>query len=365
MDISFTVRIDNIGNIRDSYMIDFITDNDWTWRDYGADTIEKIEAGGYANATIFLRTDDLPLQGSYGFRLLIGTTSGIGHQEIPVTVIVRERFDHSISAELMNESIYPSGSTGGLLMVNSSTNGNDIYEISTDVPAGWTIQFGSVRLEASPFQVLPVNFTITAGDEALAGRYTIGIVVSSTGSNNSRTIGIPVFVDEVYGLTWEILGPEDGWTIDPGSTANISIILINGGNIRDRVVISMNSWAVKWMSLKDSTFFIEPGSNFTTQIMVRVPANATPAEINLGISIDSLGSDGSTRNITMEVSDPGRSHERALQWYSFILIVLFAVLMLLIFGGALFANHRRNSGMDVEDAGLEWSEDDEEDEWQE
>lgn len=364
LDVSFTVRIDNIGNIRDSYLISCIPNNNWTWEDHGADTIVKIEPGDSANTSLYLSTRDLPLQGSYGFRLRIETTSGIGYQEIPVTVIVRAHFDHSISVDMLNETVYPADSADGELMVNSSANGNDIYMISGVVPEGWSIQFGSARLEASPFQVLPVNFSITAADDALAGKYMIDLHVYSTGSNSSKTFRIPIFVREVYRISWDIIGFDEGSALDPGSTANISIHIFNGGNVRDRVMITLRSWAVNWMSLKDSAFFVEPGSNFTTQITIRVPVNATPAAFSLGIRIDSLGSEGSVRNITLEVSDPEGSNNGVMPWYSFVLIVLIAVLMLLILGGVLYANFLKHRGVNVEDAGMEWSEDDE-DEWDE
>ena len=343
LDASFTVRIDNIGNIRDSYMISCISGNEWKWDYYGGDSGLKIEPGESANASIFLRTGDMPYQGSYHFRLRIDTTSGIGHQEIPVTVVVREFFDHSLSAEMWNESVYPSETASGELTVNSSANGNDVYMISWAAPDGWSVEFESARLETLPFQLLPANFTITVPEGANAGRYMVDLVVSSTGSNNTRTLRIPVFVREVYLITWEIIGVDEDSPMNPGSVTNISIRIFNGGNIRDRVVITMSSWGVNWMSLKDSTLLIDPGSTNSTQITIRIPVNATPMAFSLGIKIDSLGSDGSSRNLTIQVGDPGRTDDSIMPWYSYVAIVLIAVILLLILASILYSNFRKHN----------------------
>ncbi|MGA1821176.1 MAG: C25 family cysteine peptidase [Thermoplasmatota archaeon] len=363
LDVSFDVRITNIGNIRDSYMISSIAENDWIWNEFSGDSGLRIEPGTSANASLFLRTRDLPLQGFYRFRLRIEAMSGVGSQIVPVTVIVRERFDHSLSVELENSSIYPSGSADGELIVNSSANWDDVYIIDGTVPAGWAIDFGSDRLSAPPFKLIPVNFSIAVPKDALAGKYMVDFHVTSIGSNLTRILSKPVFVREVYGIEWSLEGFDNG-PLDPGTSANITINIYNRGNVRDRVVITINSWAPKWMILKDSAFFIDPGSNFTTNITVRIPGNATPMKFSLGINIDSIGSGGETRNVTIEVSDPDGSKYGAMPFLTIMIIVLISILMVLILAGVLFANYKKYGGVSVEEAGMEWSED-EEDDWDE
>ncbi|MGA1793210.1 MAG: C25 family cysteine peptidase [Thermoplasmatota archaeon] len=364
--VSFSLNVRNLGNIFDQFNMTVIEAPEGNWSMVLNPKFFSVPKDSQKRVYLDI-TSEFPVNGTYGFRVKVSPWSGGGSQFVDLKVVIRRTYDFDVRGDVIDNVRKPGEVLVFDLELWNLGNTVDRMEINASLENGWpvTISNSSMTLGPTASRGFIVSVEIPLG--ALAGEYRLLLHVQSNGSGLFRDFERKLFVDEVYSLNVVMDLVESTVRVRPGRIAQFNVVINNLGNTPDSVNIgySSSSYVEGWITLSTASFNkIAPGDNRTFQVIVDVPGNVTEGDYRLTLWIGSMGEMEALKlNLTIRVEKRGGSElfskvdpvplaVAGIAGLGIILVTLFILVRM----------YRKSSGVDLEEAGMEWESDDEEDE---
>lgn len=370
-DLTFTLNISNLGNIFAQFNVSLLNVPEDEWTAVLNPNLFSVAKDSFKQIYLDISTIR-PLNGTYHIKVLIEPWTGAGSQEVDLEIIIRKDFDFDLVGYFTEDKVGLGESLLGNFSLDNLANTVDSFILEAVVEDGWSISYPreNITLNASGSGSLTIG--VIPPEDALAGEYSFQMMITSMGSGRNRTYTRTIFVKEAFDLRMEIELDSNIIDLRPGRIFQFKVNIENKGNAPDTVTIGLSaSKHVKgWISLSTSIFTsIPPGENRTLEVILTVPENITEGDYRLSLMIGSMGEIEAVRNnLTIHVEE---KQSNGLLSKVDILPVALAVIaglgIIILVGFILVKAYKRSSGVDIEDAGMEWEEDEEEDEedWEE
>jgi len=358
---SFQINVTNLGNIFDYYNATFTDHGNGNWTTSITPGTFSVQKGSFRIFKVEIMADK-PLNGTYRFMLEIDPFSTTGKQYIDLEVIVKSSYGYNLDGGFSTDRGAPGSSLRAMYTLKNLANVNDTYGINVKVPDGWSADIQDWDRTLEPAEEHVLGFNVSIPEEALAGEFTVQITVRSLGSSENRTFTASVFVTEVYDLRLFFLIEGDVMELKPGTTRTIKVRIENHGNTEDNVQIAISSSEVikGWIKLSSAEITrVGPGEGPSFDIIITVPKNVTEGDYRLSILVGSMGQiDSMRKNITLRVDSSDRI--TLLDQINIIPVVVAAAAglgIVILVAFILIRVYRKSSGVAIEDAGMEWEED--------
>ncbi len=150
-------------------------------------------------------SNTFPLCGNYTFPVTVSPGSGIPARMIYLTVVVPAIFNFTATSMIEEPRALPGDMIDGVISISTISNCRDSYIIQPILENGFTCTLEEVNLTLDVEGSLTLNFSVRSSDEALAGPYPLRFKIISEGSGWSSTLTETIHVDEVYGMTLEVV----------------------------------------------------------------------------------------------------------------------------------------------------------------
>ncbi|MGA1819400.1 MAG: C25 family cysteine peptidase [Thermoplasmatota archaeon] len=363
--VSFYLNVSNLGNIFDQFNMTMVETPEGNWS--VALNPKFFSVAKESHRRVYLDiTSEFPLNGTYGFRVKVSPWSGGGPQFADLKVVIRRTYDFEVSGDAPDNVRKPGESLVFQLELRNLGNTFDTITMNASTEDGWPVTISNSTMTLGPTAASGFIVSVLIPADAMAGEYRLLLHVVSNGSGLFRDFERTLFVDEVYSLEVAMDLVDSTVLVRPGRFVQFDVSIRNRGNTHDKVDIgySSSSYVEGWVTLSTSSFSrIPAGDNKTFQVMLDVPGNVTEGEYRLTLWIGSMGEmEAMKLNVTIRVEKKGGSElfskvdpvplaVAGITGLGIILVTLFILVKL----------YRKSSGVDIEEAGMEWESDDEED----
>ncbi|MBN1538782.1 MAG: hypothetical protein JW939_01455 [Candidatus Thermoplasmatota archaeon] len=366
--VSFHLNVSNLGNIYDQYNLTLSGSPPGNWSISLNPPSFSVPKGSWKMVYLDI-TPGFMENGTYDFSVSVKPWSGIAHQTVDMRVVIGKSFGFDLVGELSQPVVKPGGRFEDVLELRNLGNTNDFFLINASMEGDWPVHLSTtnISLNYSGSADIGIGFDIPVN--ALAGKYTLSLFVLSRGAGTFTHFERTIFVSEVYSLRVETDLNGDVLKVRPGRLVQLDVKVLNEGNTPDSVTIgvSSSSYVEGWISLSSSNFNrIDPGDNRTFQVILDVPGNASEGDYRISIWVDSFGDAPANRlNLTLKIEEKGAGALFSSVDPLPVIVAAAAGLGIILIAVFLAVRaYRKASGMDLEDAGMEWEEDEEEADWE-
>ncbi len=358
-----TINVMNQGNKLDRYDITRVEDGTSPWSSNIARptvTVNPLEIGLIRVDIFYLE----PLNGSYSISYSIAPESGGSPQVVTFLVLVEKVFNFTVTGEMQISSVEPGEVIQVSYRIRNLANCQDVFTPYFSVPWDWEVYPPPADINMGPGeeQFLKVNFTTP--ESGLAGIYSLNAFFTSLGLDSSLSVESSASIISMYSIGWVLEGDVGSISVGPGQTDSLLITITNHGNDYDRFEIHIIGHynLTRWLSFSDNNVRLAPGETYNITLSISIPSNATNLEYPV-ILLLGYGQGGSS-NLTfnLHLVDPELEERLAKEEARniSIAVIIGVIILVLMISGFIFV-WRRGSGVDVEEAGMEW--DDDEDDW--
>lgn len=361
----FDIRVRNLGNIFDVYKVlhGEMDEENWTFSTSAAET--SVDPGQWKTVRVTFG-NTFPLEGNYTFEVIIQPFSQASPKIIELKIDVPAVFNFTLEIDIVNRKALPGGNLTGQLIIGSLSNTPDEYILEPILPEGFECNVSALALITGPGELITYDFTICTDEHQLAGPYMIEFRVISKGSELNISISRLFEIDEVYSIVIkEISGMPT--RLEPMNTYQLIYEVENKGNTFDNVNIQIeySDYISNWLPVKRFTWsLVKPGETRTAIINITVPRfNVTEGVYNISVTMESIGNSFSSGNLSLDVegSEPMENDVKTNWWVvGGALCASLIILIIVILAAVLFI--RKYAGEDIEDLGMEWEGEDDEDE---
>ncbi len=360
----FDIDISNLGNIFNVFTVSMMDNNNSNWS--FSTSARELSVDPQNTRTVRVSFSNMfPHTGNYTFSVQIEPYSNVPSTVIDLVVIVPPLFNFTIDGEMIIDRALPGSEMTGIVHVSSLSNCNDTYLIQAIPPEGFEVILDATEPATGPGGDLYMGFRIVPPMNALAGQYPVEIRVRSIGSEMVLSRSLMIEVEEVYNISIQTVSVVQE-NLLPDGTYIIEFNVKNYGNVRDNVDVKWNSseYIQDWIRIEGASFSrISPGENRTIRVIIYIPArNVTGGNYNISISVTSFGDEAATGNISLSIEgSKDQKLSEKIDWTvtSMALAMAAVILIIAIVLAVMFI--RKRSGEDLEDLGMEWESDDEED----
>jgi len=250
------------------------------------------------------------------------------------TVITTVNKVHGVSVELNDTTVAgaPGEAVTVTLNLNNTGNDADTFDISVDINDKWvTVSPASITLAAGANA--NVSVTIVAPTDPLTPAGINHINVTATSKGNSSVVAsdmLEVDVEQVYDVS--IKATPLRQSVDPGTNALYNITIVNEGNGRDIIILSLEGARKAWGKLGMTQVTLEAGEERIIVLTVRIPSNQPVEDASVIVNATSSGGDAVTAKtpttttiypfygVTLTISNPARPALPG-KWTAFIVKV--------------------------------------------
>ncbi len=294
-EVSFTIRIRNVGNDIDTFILDAFGPELGAWSVPDVTLAPDEFIFVYYNLTINPDHDTsdilITLNASSWEAESIGQ---VVFDTLEITIHVNPRYAVELG-QLGGDR--KDGSSGQVvyfdLRVTNEGTALDNFEIHVDTPSGFSVTLSDPTIEIESVVVDPLNSTKTVNisvqlrsDPLISiGEYYLNITATSLNDENATDTF--TFIIDVYGEYDFDLYVPPGVGTDPGVTITILIQLTNEGNIEDTIRISISDLPPGWSH--DPIPDVPLDGSVTVPIYIHIPLNTPSDFYNFTITARSLG----------------------------------------------------------------------------
>jgi uncharacterized membrane protein len=365
-DISFIVNVSNLGNIYAQFNVSVMGIPDDNWTAVLNPDLFSVAKASFKHFYLDISTLK-PLNGTYPIKVLIEPWTGAGPQEIDLEVIIRKKFDFHLSGDFIEDRVNPGDALAGNFTLVNNANTIDSFTLEVAVDNGWIINSPDQEITINASGFVPLDINVSPPVDALAGEYSFRVMITSQGSDLNVMFTRTIFVSEKFDLRLEMELASDILDVRPGRVFQFIVKIENMGNTPDSVNIGVaaSSYVSGWISLSTSMFTaIQPGENKTLEVIIDVPKNITEGDYRLSLMVRSMGEiDAVKENLTIRVEEKGNNGILSKVDIAPVAIAVVAGLgIVIVVGFILVRAYKKSSGVDIEDAGMEWEEDEEDEE---
>ncbi|MBN1389111.1 MAG: hypothetical protein JXA22_00555 [Candidatus Thermoplasmatota archaeon] len=366
--ISFFLNISNIGNIYDQYNLTMTAFPEGNWTIALNPRSFSVAKGSWKRVYLDI-TSEFPENGTYLFSVEVSPWSGGMPRSVDLLVEIRKSFGFDLRGEFFGPEVLPGSTFEAVLDLWNLGNTNDLFFINASMEKGWPVSLSMTNMSLNSSMSGRIGITLDIPEETLAGSYILSLSVRSEGAGTFRNYERTIFVDEVYSLIIEADLQDLVVRTRPGKMVQFDVTVWNMGNAIDSVDIgiSSSSYMEEWISLSSSNFNrIDPGDNRTFQVIIDVPGDIIVGEYHILIWVGSNGDIPAERlNLTVKVEEKGAAALFSrIDPLPILIASIAGIGMVLLTVFMLVRIYRRTSGMDLENAGMEWEEDEEEADWE-
>ncbi len=188
---------------------------------------------------------------------------------------IQEPAQVTIHLEEAEISIVPERSVEIPVVLVNQGEKADYFELSIrGIPAGWvTISSPVTQLPPGEQQTIHLTIKTPPSPQTRAGSYEMKIVVSSQRDPEQvveAEVMLKVAAYEVQGRIG-VLMESTQFTVSPGSSTTVSIVLINRGLEEDSFRLAVEGIPVSWVSSPSPLTKLEPGEEKETMLIIRPP----------------------------------------------------------------------------------------------
>ncbi|MGW8144340.1 MAG: hypothetical protein ACWGN2_08075 [Anaerolineales bacterium] len=188
--------------------------------------------------------------------------------QIPINVKLRE----------MQYSVVPENRVTVPLVVENSGDQDDHFEISLrGIPLDW-VDIGTpvVRLKAGEKAEVAITIEAPPASQVRAGQYPVTLVVFRQSAPSQRvetefTLTVAAF--EVHGRIG-VLMESVQFSVSPGSSAEVPIVLLNQGLVGDQFKLSIEGLPVSWVSTSSPVTRLAAGEQKEVLLTILPPRDA-------------------------------------------------------------------------------------------
>ncbi len=358
-----TINVMNLGNKQDGYDITRVEDGTSPWSSNIARptiTVNPFEVGSFRVDIFYLE----PLNGTYSISYSIAPESGGSPQIVTFQVLVRRVFNFTVTGEMQISSVDPGGVIQVSYRIRNLANCQDVFTPSFSVPQDWEVYPRPVDISLGPGEdyFLKVNFTTP--EDGLAEIYSVKAFFKSLGLDSTLSVENSASIMPLYSIAWALEDDAESVSVGPGQTDGLVITITNHGNTYDRFEIHIigHSNLTRWLSFSDNNVRLAPGEMYNITLSISIPSNATNLEYPVILLLGYGQGESSNLTFNLALVDPELEERLAREEARNISIaVLIGVIVLIIMVSVFIFVWRKGSGVDVEDVGMEW--DDDEDDW--
>ncbi len=361
--VSTSLNISNHGNIYDQYLISFPKREDQNITLTSEASAISVPSGSYRSVEVEVDVDE-PLNGTYDLTVMISSVSGAGDLELTLNVTVRSSYNFSVTREDPPVKGLPGRRvTFSVVLVNEG-NTNDTLRSTVDPPERWSHYNGTLETVVSPKSERLFEFDLLVPEDETAGLHTFRLTTFSQGMNRTKIHTLRVRVLEVYGLNIFLDMEEAPMKLRPGRLHTISLSVENAGNSMESVDLgfSASSAVRSWISLSTSELTkLMPQENRSVSVLIDVPVNVTPGSYDLSIFVSSKGDiEAYKEEVPLVIEEEeGSNIFSEIDPVPVIITVIIGLLVMIGIAVVVVRLYRKNTGVDLEEAGMEWEEDEE------
>ena len=357
-ELIFDLEIENIGNIMDKFIVRDLSEDKENFTIRSPQISTPVYPGTNETIQLSVSNEDPAPHGIYRFPLEVISKGGAGSQILVITVRIEKRYEFETDPELESPSVEPGELVQLRIGIENGGNCRDSYYYSVSVPPGWEVFKGEDEISCAPFSSAVKEVDIIPFQGSLAGEHGIHVLVRSNGSNKTKEMDLVVWVKRRYNTTVEIVEGNE-IKMGPGDVRNISIRMINGGNTPESIEIHASCWNPRWIVNRDLNLDLEAGEERLVVITLQVPENVEPSIFNITLRIKPERSDEWECEIPVTLRTEVSDLKQRIPFISIALVVTIAAIIIGMAIYAIVSYNRKHGGVSIDDAGLEWEEEDE------
>ncbi|MFO7537130.1 MAG: PKD domain-containing protein, partial [Chloroflexota bacterium] len=297
--ITYTVTITNLETAGQSYAL--------TWTGLADSVVElppSVSVPGGGAVTVPLVIIAAGSHGPHPFAVTATSLgSGTARSDDAVMAVIGDR---RVAASLAPPAAVggPGTETPYTLTVTNTGSVFDTYDISANLPDGWSYRLDangqevdSLALNAFLFNAADLRLVITPADDALPGDYTFTVTVQSQSNPNVRATTGGILTVLPYGVRVQLLPAE--LVMSPADSGSWQVIVTNTGSTADTYDLSANGIIQAVAQFSPATVSLAPGQSQTVQMSAGGMTFALPTSYAIGVTAHSQ-SDG-----RIQASDDG------------------------------------------------------------
>ena len=279
--LSYTVTVNNTGDVDDNYDLD-VSDNAG-WAPTLSENLLEVPSGENRQTTLSVTVPANAL-GSTEDNLTVTATSRadntfenddscIAHAEIvrSVSVSISPGYQENLPGENL---IYD-------ITVGNTGNIADTYTLENSDDAGWLLSFENTSLTIPPFESRTTKLTVTIPENALPSTNdNIRVIATSQENENVNAENSCIaHVQVVRGVSVSIQPVYKSGA--PGTTIDYTVTVKNTGNAKEDY--KLENWDdLGWTLALSQTLLedVQPGENKTVTLNVTIPDNAAGSTID-------------------------------------------------------------------------------------
>jgi uncharacterized membrane protein len=289
-DVFYNLNIANIGDVPDSYKIDYTLipeDDGWTVEvDKAMVTLDVDESTNFTvhliapedaeandTGTVFVRVQSMSDASVWDGKKLLGIVDPDIHLELTTVAL--------------NLYIDPAGSVDFPITVgNAGTMQGKLtfFLTSTDPRPGWSALLDRETIFLAGGEEQVVTLTVRAPADALAGsRQVITVSIETDGFMSQSSIDVTAVVKQVHGLTPYL--DTNGVAVYPGEEGMFIISIVNEGNGNEHVTLGSalvpSGWSVIFEVDGFETQDLTISAKLSKSVVVRVSTSLDAAAVRL------------------------------------------------------------------------------------
>jgi uncharacterized membrane protein/subtilisin family serine protease len=308
--VTYEVRVQNEGNIPDSYGLS-VVGNQWA---VGLSTAMTgvINPGAWQDITVMVT---IPAGAMVGDMDTVNVyANSVGDENVSdfvtLTTTALAVYNVTVTPATDAKTGAPGTTVAYTLQVTNAGNAPDTFSLAAG-GNNWTVVLSAAttgELQLGESFALMVSVLIPAG---AAHNATDAVVVTATSAgdeteSDSSTLTTTAVVEPVYGV--ELTPSADAKTGAPDTTVIYTLELKNVGDVADMVTLGATG---DWTNLPVTEFVLDPEESVTVEVHINIPAGAADGAVNVATVTAVSGGDATktaqstlTTTVEEEVAPP-------------------------------------------------------------
>ncbi len=289
---SYTLRITNNGNIRDTISLATSGDADGTL------SSSSVTLAPEASSTVTLSVsgDALAKAGDYEVKVTV-TSQGDDTvtDEVTTMTTISPVYGFTLEGvgELTTETSDASEGISYTLKLTNSGNTDDVIDLAT---AGTSASLSQTEVSLAYGASAEVTLTISGDDLAEAGDYEVKVTATSQGDDTiTQEIGTTTTILPVYGFTLSSVGELTTETSDASEGVSYTLKLTNSGNTDDVIDLVTEGTPA---SLSQTEVVLAYGASAEVTLMISGDDLAEAGDYEVKVTATSQGDDTVTQALT-------------------------------------------------------------------
>ncbi len=250
--IYFNLNIANIGDVPDTYRIDFtlIPDNAG-WEVEVDKTVVTLDVDGYMNFTVMLKAPEdakANENGTVFIRVQSYSDASVWDGK-KLLGIINPTFRLELETLVPNKWVDPGASVDFLVTIRNVGNMQGkvtIFVTSTNPRPGWGALLNKETIMLAGGEQQVIKLTVTAPGDALAGsRQVVKVTAVSEDYSSRGDVQVSALVNRVYGLSALVDQPEI--PVHAGENAKYLVTVTNEGNGNENVALASAKVPPGWI----------------------------------------------------------------------------------------------------------------------